>query len=579
MAVLLFAAGLTLSCQPVHACSSHRSEQSSASRADARTGKSGLPTVTIQARRELRQQVDHFVTTVIARPWGDGESLLRWNKPICPIAGGLPREFDEFIEARVSQIARSAHAPVAGGRCRPNFYVIATYHPGRLLKRLWAGSPWIYNTRNGLGGVERFMHSRRPVRVWYNANLQCRAASISPGMGSDMMMIGAAGGEQVNTASPFFCAGGGSRLSYSSVNVMSSVLIVADLGRIKKTTTRQLADYIAMVGLADVRLGAEERAVPTILRLFRHSRHPPRGLSVWDRALLSSLYNTRQASILQVSDMESAVTHRIARTLDADRASSPSSRAALPQWVNEDLPPRNAPAIDWYRIAAEQGDARASYELGTMYAKGEGVPRDYVKAAFWYRDAARRGSVRAQSSLGSAYADGQGVPRNYAEAAYWYHKAAGKGDVAAQYDLGVLYAKGQGVRQSDVNADRWYRRAAKQGDSNAQSSLGMAYANAQGVPRNYAKAAQWFRRAAEHGNSDAQYDLGVLCATGQGVPRDDIRAYKWWMLARADSRGDTAAAELSAQKARILQRMMTADQMARARREVSKWLADHPVAR
>jgi TPR repeat protein len=579
MPVLVAVAGLALSGQPVHASSAPGAEQPSAGRADSSSGTSKLQTVTIQARRELQRQVDQFVTTVIAQPWGEGESLLRWNKPICPIAGGLPREFDEFMEAHISQIARSAHAPVAGGRCRPNFYVIATYHPERLLKKLWARRPWIYSTRNGLGGVERFMHSRRAVRAWYNAELRCRAASISPGIGSDMMMVGPSGGHQVNTASPYYCAGGGPRLSYSAVNAMSSVLIVVDLNRMQKITARQLADYIAMVGLADVRLGAEEGAVPTILHLFRHSRRAPRGLSTWDRALLASLYKTRQASVLQVSDMESAVLQRLVRTSDSEQASSRSSRAALPQWVNEDLPTHDAPAIYGYRIAAEQGNARASYELATMYAKGEGVPQDYVTAAFWYREAAKQGSVPAQSSLGSAYADGQGVPRNYAKAVDWYHKAAGKGDVAAQYDLGVLYAKGQGVRQSYGNADRWFRRAAEQGDANAQSSLGMAYANAQGVPRNYAKAAQWFRRAAAHGNSDAQYDLGVLCATGQGVPRDDVKAYKWWMLAGADSRAAGTAAELSAQKAAILKRMMTADQLTRARREASRWLAEHRIVR
>ena len=39
--------------------------------------------------------------------------------------------------------------------------------------------------------------------------------------------------------------------------------------------------------------------------------------------------------------------------------------------------------MKWYRKAAEQGYAFAQSQLGEMYAKGEGVERDYVKAYAW----------------------------------------------------------------------------------------------------------------------------------------------------------------------------------------------------
>jgi len=32
-----------------------------------------------------------------------------------------------------------------------------------------------------------------------------------------------------------------------------------------------------------------------------------------------------------------------------------------------------AEAVSWYRLAAEQGDARAQYNLGSMYEGGKGV--------------------------------------------------------------------------------------------------------------------------------------------------------------------------------------------------------------
>ena len=43
------------------------------------------------------------------------------------------------------------------------------------------------------------------------------------------------------------------------------------------------------------------------------------------------------------------------------------------------------------RALAEQGDALAQFNLGRMYATGEGVPQDDAAAVRWYRLAADQG--------------------------------------------------------------------------------------------------------------------------------------------------------------------------------------------
>ena len=45
-------------------------------------------------------------------------------------------------------------------------------------------------------------------------------------------------------------------------------------------------------------------------------------------------------------------------------------------------------AAKWYRLAAEQGNAWGQGNLGEAYAKGEGVPQDYIKAYAWLNLAA-----------------------------------------------------------------------------------------------------------------------------------------------------------------------------------------------
>ena len=53
-----------------------------------------------------------------------------------------------------------------------------------------------------------------------------------------------------------------------------------------------------------------------------------------------------------------------------------------------------------YRSLAEQGDPKAQYFLGVMYANGQGVPQDYKKAMTWIGKAAVQGDAGAQRYLG-----------------------------------------------------------------------------------------------------------------------------------------------------------------------------------
>jgi hypothetical protein len=60
------------------------------------------------------------------------------------------------------------------------------------------------------------------------------------------------------------------------------------------------------------------------------------------------------------------------------------------------VPENDAEAVNWYRKAAEQGNAMAQYNLGNMYARGDGVPENFVKAYSWYSLAAAQGHKKAQ---------------------------------------------------------------------------------------------------------------------------------------------------------------------------------------
>jgi hypothetical protein len=269
-----------------------------------------LPTVTVEAQRqreELRRQIETYVSRVVVRP--NDESLSRWDTPICPLVAGLPRAQGEFILRRLSAIVLEAQAPLdKSPDCHANFFVIVTSTPDLLLKKWRDRDPAMFNDARGVAGINRFLTTSRPVRVWYNADWG------SASNGSPLFLVGGVGIQSPAAGVPATNHyDGGSKLAYSAVRHIESVIIVVDATRLNNAPIGPLTDYLGMVGLADVHLDADFGPAPTILQLFANSQnHVPVELSEWDKALLKALYTTEQSSVLQVSAMKSAVTKAIA---------------------------------------------------------------------------------------------------------------------------------------------------------------------------------------------------------------------------------------------------------------------------
>ena len=102
-----------------------------------------------------------------------------------------------------------------------------------------------------------------------------------------------------------------------------------------------------------------------------------------------------------------------------------------------------------------------------MYDYGEGVPLDDKEAIKWYRLAAEQGNAKAQYNLALMYDNGEGVPQDYKEAIKWYRLAAEQENAKAQTNLGILYEYGNGVIQDNTMAHMWYNIASANGDEDA----------------------------------------------------------------------------------------------------------------
>jgi hypothetical protein len=88
-------------------------------------------------------------------------------------------------------------------------------------------------------------------------------------------------------------------------------------------------------------------------------------------------------------------------------------------------------AVQWWTLAAEQGDLEALFNLGQAHRLGLGVAKDEAKAFELMLKAAQGGVAAGQSRIGLAYATGEGAALDPIEACKWFELAAQRGDKAA----------------------------------------------------------------------------------------------------------------------------------------------------
>lgn len=163
------------------------------------------------------------------------------------------------------------------------------------------------------------------------------------------------------------------------------------------------------------------------------------------------------------------------------------------------------------RKKADLGAADAQFEIGLLYADGDGVPKDWSEAARWYLKAAEQGHLIAQNNLGTIYmVGGHGLAKNETEGFRWHLKAAVSGVATAQFDLSLQYSEGRGVEKDNVEAAKWMRKAAEKGIPEAALNTGLNYRDGDGVIKDILEAHAWTNLAAAFGNEMAKLLLPQL---------------------------------------------------------------------
>jgi len=185
-------------------------------------------------------------------------------------------------------------------------------------------------------------------------------------------------------------------------------------------------------------------------------------------------------------------------------------RKTAPQGANPDT------SVIALQYAAEGGHPVAQWKLGRMYAHGDGVAQDDLRAFDYFSQLVNTHATDGASApmvanafvaLGRYYLSG--IPnskvkpdRERARDMFSY-AASYFGNADAQYDLARLYLNTpEGSRESFMQGARWLRLSAEKGQHEAQALLGQMLFNGDRVPKQAARGLMWLTLARDSAASD-----------------------------------------------------------------------------
>lgn len=270
----------------------------------------------------LDSLIRSFVNEVAAPNRRHG--IARWDDRICIGVANLRAEPAQYLIDRVSTVAEDLGVIPAGPGCDPNLIIIASDAPDALARELVQDRHRAF--RMGGSGMDRggdaledFVNSEAPVRWWQvsmpaDSETGQRATRI-PGECRDACT-------DTQDYAPLVFTSAASRLSTQIVDYIFRTVVIVDIDQIGEVSGQQLADYLAMVSLAQIDPAADTSRYASILNVFERP-DTASGLTDWDQAYLRGLYGAeRTRKNLRAGTAEIADSihreHRNSRTAGPD---------------------------------------------------------------------------------------------------------------------------------------------------------------------------------------------------------------------------------------------------------------------
>jgi TPR repeat protein len=180
-----------------------------------------------------------------------------------------------------------------------------------------------------------------------------------------------------------------------------------------------------------------------------------------------------------------------------------------------------ASSLNSLQYAAEGGHPVAQWKLGRMYADGDGVIQDDLRAFEYFSRIANAHAEDSPSApqativanafvaLGRYYLNGipnsKIKPDSDRAREMFSYAASYFGNADAQYDLARLYLDGVGAPRDPRYGTRWLGLAAQKGQHQAQALLGQMLFNGDQLPRQAARGLMWLTLARDNAAPDESW--------------------------------------------------------------------------
>jgi hypothetical protein len=218
----------------------------------------------------------------IGDPASRGRGYARWRDRLCVGVYNLPDQtVAQYIADKITVTALESGLKTGSPGCQPNLHIIFSPDARELASTMVEDSPSMFRpfgntegTTQGVAALEQFKTSEAPVRWWQITMVVDETGQPAielPGLGTPVVR------------------GVASRLKSPINDAIWGSLIIVDAGKLDNVKWPQLADYLAMVSLAQVDSNARPSGYDSILNLFS-AGNPPRGMTDMDRTYLRALY-------------------------------------------------------------------------------------------------------------------------------------------------------------------------------------------------------------------------------------------------------------------------------------------------
>ena len=249
---------------------------------------------------ELEDAARAFAREVSTPPARE-DQLARFEHSICPGVVGLRARQGQFLVDRIAQRALELDLQVGEPGCKANVLVLVTPDAGAAARAIVEEEQYLmanYGVRENLStrgadALTDFVETSRPVRWWHIAQTETADGDVLGHTNPHGRTTGTFSQEfrAAEVTRPQVSNFG--RLARSTLQSVRNVVIIVDARQSAHVRLDALADYIAMVALAQTDPQADTSAYDTILNLFSGAPDEAAGMTEWDLAYLQGVYSGR----------------------------------------------------------------------------------------------------------------------------------------------------------------------------------------------------------------------------------------------------------------------------------------------